>query len=134
MSGLWENGQWLGVCIKHNPKFSLRECAKCHRQYTYWKEKGLFNSKKFCPDCYISHKSKDISGLPLENISGKERSLDKIWADKQTVNLLMKLAGLTVKQKAAVNKFMADNKVPDSKSSYYEAIRKMRKAGKILFR
>ena len=114
--------------------YATRCCTNCHRQYTYWKEKGLFNSKRYCPDCYISLKSKDVHGLPLENISGRERSLDKIWADKQTVKLLMKLAGLTAKQKAAVNKFMAEGKVPASKSSYYDAIRKMKKAGRGLFK
>lgn len=113
--------------------YATRTCTKCHREYSYWKDKGLFNSRKYCPDCYISQKSKEVSGLPIENMAGKEKPLNQIWVNKQVVNLVIKVAGLTGKQKAAVSKFMAEGKVPENKSSYYEAIRKMKKAGKLIF-
>jgi len=116
--------------------FVEKICTNCQRPYTYWNEKGFSNHKKYCPDCVIVKNSEAVHGLPLENIAGRERPLDKIWADKQTVRLLIKLAGLTVKQKTAVKKFMTTGKVPEKETvgSFYQAIRKIKRAGKVLFK
>jgi hypothetical protein len=107
-------------------------CTRCHRPYTYWPEKGLFASRKFCPDCRVILKSKEIHGLPLEDMAGRNKPEGNTWADSKVIDILS--ANLTAKQKAAIKSFLDTGIVPQEKSSYYQAIRKLRKAGKAIFR
>ncbi len=115
-------------------RFSIRNCIKCHRQYSYWKDKKLFNSTKYCPDCNISRKSKEILGLPIELLPDNKKPPDRIWADKQVIRLMIKTAGLTDKQRMAVKDFISTNKIPRQPALFCRAIKKMRKAGKGIFK
>jgi hypothetical protein len=116
-------------------KYSDCICKRCNRPYYYWEDKGLFNSRKFCPDCRVILKSKAIHGLPLEDISiCKTKSPDKEWADKQVIDIVGYSADLTAKQQAAVNSFLKTGKVPKAKGNYYLAIKKLKAAGKALFK
>jgi Zn-finger nucleic acid-binding protein len=111
------------------PVYSECICKRCNRPYFYWKEKGLFNSRKFCPDCETTRKSKAIYGLPLEDIADKKPRIDKVWADNQAVDLLVRLSGLTEKEKEAVSQFRRDNQVPYKlRRSYDLAIKKMKRS------
>ena len=108
-------------------------CKRCNRPYYYWSEKGLFNSRKFCPDCRVILKSKAIHGLPLEDMAAKSKPESNAWADSKVIDCLS--ANLTVKQQAAINSFLHTGKVPKKTSwSYYLAIAKMKKSGKGLFK
>ncbi len=116
-------------------KYVLCTCRKCKRQYYFWKDKGLFASRKFCPDCNVTLKCKEVLGLPIEDMAiARSRPPEKEWGDKQVIDIVSHSAELTAKQQGAINKFLSTGKVPGQKSSYYDAVRKLRKAGKAIFR
>ncbi len=118
-------------------KYVFCRCGRCRRQYWWWKDRGIYASRKYCPDCNIILGCKAIHLEEIESLAGPdpEGREDKRWVERQMVKIAINIAGLTEKQKKAVKKYLKEGKVPKRASrSYYLAIEKMRKAAAGIFR